>query len=141
MPKVTVINGYELMIDGVRCRLFGVQLPKDVAQAASAKRFLELYIKDYGSYFSIYNDDSPVNSKDGVPLIWLHGDGNGGWAQETLVQAGLLDIDYKGLADYHFRVPTKAGDEDFDWKKCLEEAAYSHQAGKKPEVNFDWPES
>src|SRR5450432_3443659 len=65
MPKVTVVSGCELIIDGVRCRLFGVQLPKDAAQAASAKQFLELYIKGYGDYFSIYNTDNPVSAIDG----------------------------------------------------------------------------
>ena len=141
MPKVRVVSGCELLIDGVRCRLFGVQLPKDAAQAASAKRFLEFYIKNYGDYFSIYNTDNPVSSKDGVPLIWLHGHGNGGWAQETLVEAGLLSVDYGGHEEYRFRVPAKSGEEEFDWKKCLKEAVSSHQAGKKPNVNFDCPES
>jgi hypothetical protein len=141
MPKVTVVSGCEMIIGGVRCRLLGVHLPKDVAKAARAKRFLELYIKDYGVSFGIYNKDNPVTSNDGVPLIWLHGYGDGGWAQETLVQAGLLGVDYSGYEEYHFRVPRKAGDVDFDWKKCLKEAVSSHQAGKKPNVNFDWPES
>jgi hypothetical protein len=141
MPKATVVNGCELMIDGVRCRLLGVRLPKDATQAASAKRFLELYMKDYGDYFSIYNDNSPVSSKDGVPLVWLSGHGNGGWAQETLVQAGLLSVDYGGFEGYRFRVPAKDGEKEFDWKACLKEAASSHRAGKKPNVNFAWPES
>ena len=140
MPTVTVLSGEELMISGIRCRLFGVKLPKDIKIAARAKRFLELYVKDYGRYYSIYNYSNPVSSSDGVPLIWFRGHGEGGWAQETLVQAGLLDVDYRGFEEYHFRVPTKAGDEEFDWKGCFKKALASHQAGKKPHILFDWPE-
>lgn len=139
-PSVTVLSGNELMIDGIRCRLFGVKLPQDTKIAARAKRFLELYVKTYGRYYSIYNSHSPVSSNDGVPLIWFQGSGEGGWAQETLVQAGLLDVDYRGFAEYHFQVPTKARDVDYDWKKCFREALSSHQAGKKPNIVFPWPE-
>lgn len=140
MPRVTVSSGNELIIDGIRCRLFGVKLPKDINIAARAKRFLELYVKDYDRYYSIYNDNDPVSSDDGVPLIWFRGHGEGGWAQETLVQAGLLDVDYRGFEEYYFRVPTKAGYKEFDWKGCFKEALASHQAGKKPHILFDWPE-
>jgi hypothetical protein len=140
MPRVTVLSGNELMIKGIRCRLFGVKLPKDIKIAASAKRFLELYVKDYDRYYSIYNDSNPVSSSDGVPLIWFKGSGEGGWAQETLVQAGLLEVDYSGFEEYHFQVPRK-GLEEFDWKECFKEALASHQAGKKPHILFDWPES
>jgi hypothetical protein len=140
MPRVTVLSGNELMIKGIRCRLFGVKLPKDIKIAASAKRFLELYVKDYDRYYSIYNDSNPVSSSDGVPLIWFKGSGEGGWAQETLVQAGLLEVDYSGFEEYHFQVP-REGLEEFDWKECFKEALASHQAGKKPHILFDWPES
>jgi len=140
MPPVTVLSGNELMIGGIRCRLFGVKLPHDIKIAADAKRFLELYVKDYGRYYSIYNDGNPVSSNDGVPLIWLQGHGEGGWAQETLVQAGLLDVDYRDFEKYHFKIPTKVGYEDYDWKKCFKEALATHQAGAKPNILFDWPE-
>lgn len=140
MPRVKVLSGNELMIAGIRCRLFGVKLPRDNKIAAQAKRFLELYVKDYGRYYSIYNTESPVSSKDGVPLIWFQGIGEGGWAQETLVQAGLLEVDYSGFEKYHFRVPVKGGEEEYDWKRCFKEALASHQAAKKPNVLFDWPE-
>jgi len=140
MPRVTVLSGNEMLIGGIRCRLFGVKLPKDIKTAAHAKRFLELYVKDYRPYFAIYNSDSPISSKDGVPLIWFQGTGEGGWAQETLVQAGLLDVDYRGLEKYRFKVATKAGYEEFDWKTCFKEALASHQAGEKPHILFDWPE-
>jgi hypothetical protein len=142
MPSVKVLSGNELMIGGIRCRLFGVKLPQDVKVAAQAKRFLELYVRDYGRYYSIYNTESPVSSKDGVPLIWFQGIGEGGWAQETLVQAGLLDVDYSGFEKYHFRVPViRGGEEEYDWKRCFKEALASHQAGEKPHILFDWPES
>jgi hypothetical protein len=140
MPRVTVLSGNELMIDGIRCRLFGVKLPQDIKIAARAKRFLELYVKIYGRYYSIYNTNSPVSSNDGVPLIWFQGHGDGGWAQETLVQAGLLDVDYTGFEEYHFQVPAKARDVEYDWKRCFKEALASHQAGRKPNIVFDWPE-
>jgi hypothetical protein len=140
MPRVTVLSGNELMIDGIRCRLFGVKLPQDIKITARAQRFLELYVKSYGRYYSIYNTNNPVSSSDGVPLIWFQGSGDGGWAQETLVQAGLLDVDYSGFEEYHFQVPAKARDEEYDWKRCFKEALASHQAGKKPNIVFDWPE-
>jgi hypothetical protein len=140
MPNVTVLSGNELMIDGIRCRLFGVKLPQEIKIAARAKRFLELYVKSYGRYYSISNTSNPVSSNDGVPLIWFKGSGEGGWAQETLVQAGLLDVDYMGFEEYHFQVPAKARDEEYDWKSCFKEALASHQAGKKPNIVFDWPE-
>jgi hypothetical protein len=138
--KITVLNGCELVIDGVRCRLFGIRLPKDDALAARAKRFLELYVKYYGNDVFVYNTNHPVSSRDGVPLVWLQGSGSGGWAQETLVQAGLARVDYSGFEDYHFLLPGKARDYDFDWKKCLKDAVASHEAGKKPDIYFAWPE-
>ncbi len=140
-PKVTVLSGCELLIGGVRCKLFGVRLPDDDVKAAQAKRFLELYMKDYGSWFSIYNAHSPVSSRDSTPLVWLKGHGNGGWAQETLVQAGLVVIDYTGFEHYTFRVPVKSGQKLFDWKRCLGDAVSWREAGKKPNVNFSWPEA
>jgi hypothetical protein len=139
MPRVTVLSGNELMIDGIRCRLFGVKFPQDIKIAGHAKRFLELYVKSYGRYYSIYNTNSPVSSNDGVPLIWFQGHGDGGWAQETLVQAGLLDVDYSGFEEYHFQVPAKARGEEYDWKRCFKEALASYQARRKPNIVFDWP--
>jgi len=140
MPKVKVLNGNELMIDDVRCRLFGVKLLPDATRAARAKQFLEHYVKDYGEYYSIYNDDRPVSASDGVPLIWLKGSGDGGWAQETLVQAGLVGIDYAGFESYHFKTPGKDEDKDVNWKDCLEQAELTFRSGGKPNVNFVWPE-
>ena len=137
---VRVLNGREIAIAGTRCRLFGVRLPDDETMRAKARRFLELYMADYGAYFFIYNIESPVNGHDGVPLVWLQGSGNGGWAQETLVQAGLAVVDYTGFEDYKFRVPGKSGDLEYDWKKCLQDAESYRAAGKKPDVNFTWPE-
>jgi hypothetical protein len=141
MPKVEVLSGNELMIGKTRCRLFGIRSPKDPAQAAKAKRFLELYMEDYGDYFSIYNTESPISDKDGVPLIWLAGHGNGGWAQEALVQAGLADIDFARFELYRFQVPAKSGLEEKNWKKCLRDAKAAERAGKQPNINFDWPEA
>lgn len=37
----------------------GVKLPQDIETAARAKRFLELYVKDYGRYYFIYNTTNP----------------------------------------------------------------------------------
>lgn len=71
MPRARVLRGNELIIGGIRCRLFGVKLPKDIKIAASAERFLELYVKDYGRYHAFYNDTNPVSSSDGVPLVWF----------------------------------------------------------------------
>ncbi len=39
MPKVEVVNGVELKMDGVSCRLFGVRLPQNDELANKAKRF------------------------------------------------------------------------------------------------------
>jgi hypothetical protein len=137
MPKAKVLTGTELEIGGVRCALFGVRVPQ--AEAARARDFLEAYIKACGGYFSIYNSDAPVSRGDGVPLIWLQIHGNSGWAQEALVRLGLAEVDFKGFEDYKFRVPTKSGDEQFDWKKCLSDAKASREAGKRPFLDFDWP--
>lgn len=139
MPETTVLNGCELIIGGVRCRLLGVKLTENAEERANAKRFLERYLKNYGAYFSIYNDQSPVSSEDGTPLVWLRGHGNGGWAQETLVQAGLVAVDLSGMEEYRFQTHRKSGREEFDWKRCLREAEASHRSGAKPNVNFDWP--
>jgi hypothetical protein len=134
------MSGNELRIAGIDCRLLGVQIPAD--RAAAAKRFLELYLKDYGSSLAIYNSHSPINDKDGVPLIWLTGIGNGGWAQETLVQAGLAKMRFAENDAYKFNVPRKApGNDDFDWKQCLKDADARFKSGSKPNVNFEWPES
>jgi endonuclease YncB( thermonuclease family) len=139
--RVRVLNGHEILIANVRCRLFGIRLFDEEMLQAGAKRFLELYMRDYGTYFSIYNVESPVSDLDGVPLIWLHGNGNGGWAQETLVQAGLAKVDYAGFDDYKFRVPGKeVSFPIYDWKKCLHEAERYYATGRKPNVNFNWPE-
>ena len=137
MPKVRVLSGTELEIGGVRCALFGVRVPQSAADRA--QDFLEAYMKACGGYFSIYNSDAPISRSDGVPLVWLQIHGNSGWAQEALVRLGLAEVDYKGFEDYKFRVPTKSGDEDFDWKKCLSDAKASYDAGKKPFLDFDWP--
>jgi hypothetical protein len=54
----------------------------------------------------------------------------------------LLDVDYSGFEKYHFRVPViRGGEEEYDWKRCFKEALASHQAGEKPHILFDWPES
>jgi hypothetical protein len=139
---VKVLNGRELVIAGVRCRLFGIRLPDDEAAKAKAKRFLELYVHGYGGYFFIYNTESPVSDRDGVPLIWLQGSGNGGWAQQTLVQAGLAIVDYAGFEDYKFRVPGKIGFAypEYNWKECFRDAEADRAAGKNPNISFDWPE-
>ena len=137
MPKVRVLTGTELEIGGVRCALFGVRVPQ--SEAVRARDFLEAYIKACGGYFSIYNSDAPVSRSDGVPLVWLQIHGNSGWAQEALVRLGLAEVDFKSFEDYKFRVPTKSGDEQFDWKKCLMDAKAFHDAGKKPFLDFDWP--
>lgn len=146
MPKVTVLSGNELEIDGVRCRLFGVQVPTDAETAKRAKRFLELYMQTFGEFYTIYNDAQPVTSKDGVPLIWLMGQSNGGWAQEALVEAGLAVVDYSGFEKYRFDTPGKSRNVECEWKKCFEEALAYNKAGKRPRVcslhpNFDWPVS
>ena len=140
MPKAKELSGNELMIDGVRCRLFGVELTKDAVRNANAKRFLEHYMRDYGDYYSIYNDGNPVSDKDGVPLIWLKGHGNGGWAQEALVQSGLVRVNYTGFEKYHFFTPGKDRDEDVDWKKCFKDAEAVFRSGQRPNVNFVIPE-
>lgn len=146
MPKVTVLSGNELEIDGIRCRLFGVRIPTDAETAKRSKRFLELYMETFGQYYTIYNSSQPVTSKDGVPLIWLLGHSNGGWAQESLVEAGLAVVDYRGFEEYRFYTPGKSGQVECDWKKCLEEAISANKAGKRPKVcsvqpSFDWPVS
>jgi hypothetical protein len=136
---VEVISGNELRIAKIHCRLLGIRIPAE--QAEHAKRFLELYLKDYGSGLCIYNAHWPINDKDGVPLIWLKGMGNGGWAQETLVEAGLATMDHRGYEGYKFNVPRKQpGNDDVDWKKCLLDAEATFSQGKKPNVNFKWPE-
>lgn len=96
-------------------------------------------MKSY-ALFSIYNVTAPVDDKDGVPLIWLHRHLDGGWAQETLVQAGLATVNYAGFEDYQFTVPGKAGDYRFDWKECLKKAEADFRAGKEPHVLFRWPQ-
>jgi hypothetical protein len=146
MPKVAVLSGCELKIDGIQCRLFGVRDSKDAETAKRAKRFLELYLQTFGGYFSIYNACFPVNSKDGIPLVWVLGRSNGGWAQETLVEAGLVEVDYTGFENYHFCIPGKEKDVDFDWKRCFKDAVASHKAGKEPKIYFvnptlNWPEA
>lgn len=138
IKDVRVVSGNEVEIAGVRCRLFGIEIPDRVKD--EAKRFLELYMKDYGAYFSIYNDNAPLNDKDGTPLIWLKGHGNGGWAQETLVQAGLATPSYSGFEGYEFTTPRKEGVRKFDWKACLKDADAAHKAGHPPNVNFKWPQ-
>jgi endonuclease YncB( thermonuclease family) len=138
---VRVLNGREILIANVRCRLFGIRLFDDEILQARAKRFLELYMRDYGGYFFIYNVASPISDVDGVPLIWLQGSGNGGWAQETLVEAGLAKVDYAGFDDYKFRVPGKeVAFPISDWKTRLHDAEGYYATGRKPHVNFKWPE-
>ena len=39
MPKVEVVSGVELKMDGVSCRLLGVSLPQNDEVANKAKRF------------------------------------------------------------------------------------------------------
>ena len=138
---IKVLNGREILIGGIRCRLFGIRLLDNELSQDKAKRFLELYIRDYGGYFFIYNHEAPVNDYDGVPLIWLQGSGNGGWAQETLVEAGLATVEYRGFDDYKFRVPGKEIPFPiYDWKECLRKAEANHAAGNRPNINFRWPQ-
>jgi hypothetical protein len=144
MPKVNVLSGNELEIGGVRCRLFGVHVPTNAETAGRAKRFLELYMKTFGDYYTIYNSDHPVTAEDGVPLIWLLGHSNGGWAQEALVEAGLADVDYSGFESYRFYTPGKSGTVECDWKQCLKNAIARNKNGERPQVcsvspNFSWP--
>jgi hypothetical protein len=129
------------MIDKIRCRLFGIKLPEDAEQAAKAKRFLELYMQECGNYFSIYNTSNPISAEDGVPLIWLKGHGNSGWAQQTLLEADLVKLDFEKVKDYRFTVPAKSGDKDFNWKQCFDYAFAARRDGRKPTVFFEWPEA
>jgi len=138
--EVEVISGNEVKIIGIRCRLLGIVIPDEPKRQLAAKRFLELYIKDYRPYFGIYNSHSPVNDKDGVPLIWLRGIGNGGWAQETLVQAGLATPSYFRFEGYKFSVMGKQGEHDCDWKGILNRAEDDYRRGAKPNINFEWSE-
>ena len=137
MPEAKVLSGTELEIGGVRCALFGVRVPE--SSAASAKDFLKTYMKTFGGGYTIYNSAWPVSRSDGVPLIWLIGESNSGWAQEALVRVGLAEVDFKGFENYKFQLPGKARNYDFDWKKCLRDAKADHDAGKKPFLGFDWP--
>jgi hypothetical protein len=140
VQDVKVLSGNELEIEGVHCRLFGVRLPTDEDAKDNAKRFLSRYIDYFGGYFSIYNDMKPINDKDGVPLVWLLGHSNEGWAQEALVRAGLATVDYNGFENYKFSTPGKSGEVEFDWKECLQDAEAAFKAGKKAEFHFGWPE-
>ncbi len=63
MPKVEVVNGVELKMDGVSCRLFGVSLPQNDEVANKAKRFLKM------------NTYSLVFSRPGLDEtghVWFH---------------------------------------------------------------------
>jgi hypothetical protein len=137
--EVKVLSGTDLEIEGVHCRLFGVRVPANEEAKDNAKRFLSKYMECFGGYFSIYNDWKPINDKDGVPLIWLLGHSNEGWAQEALVRAGLATVDFKGFEDYKFSTPAKDGEKEFDWKECLREAEAAFKAGNKAKFTFGWP--
>jgi hypothetical protein len=137
---VTVLSGNELEIQGVRCRLLGIRLLADEKVSLDAKRFLTRYMEHFGGYFSIWNDHDPVNDIDGVPLIWLFGHSNEGFAQEGLVKVGLASVDFAQLTDYQFRVLGKDGDRHvFDWKQCLSDAEADWNVGKKASFRFGWP--
>ena len=68
MEDVKVISGNELEIAGIRCRLFGIQIPEDERKVAAAKRFLEHYVDNYRPYLTIYNAEWPINAKNDVAI-------------------------------------------------------------------------
>jgi hypothetical protein len=58
---------------------------------------------------------------------------------EELVRAGLVEIDEEHWDDYTFTVPTKAGEEQEDWKGILRKAKEGHKRGEKLRALFEWP--
>lgn len=139
MPEVKVLNGRDISVDGIKCRLLGVRVPNDPKKASQAHAFLATYMEYCKGKYTIINFRNPVMSDDSFALVWLKGRSNEAGAQEAMVQAGLLEVEIDKHDQYHFDVLTKNGPSDFDWKKCLREADAWHKEGKPPYVRFPLP--
>jgi hypothetical protein len=136
---VTVVNGRELKVEGVRCRLLGIRLRSDEDSQRDAKRFLTRYIDRQNRVLQVCNVYQPAEDTDHVPLIWLDGGWYGTPAQLALVQAGLAtpdDTGVKNLVLYHDGETRKF---EFDWKGELRGAEADFKAGKAVSFGFPWP--
>lgn len=120
--EVVVTSATEIIVNGIKCRLFGIKPPEDKNRSDLAKHILELCVASYGGYFSIYNTDEPVSDKDGVPLIWCAGHGDDRWVQELLVQEGVVDVDISGYEGYSFSTLGKNGFKPQNWKLIFSDA-------------------
>ena len=137
----TVLNGRELQIEGVRCRLLGIRLQPGEDNQKDAKRFVERFLQFNNHVLRIANANEPIENKDGAPLVWIES-GYGAMLQRNMVQAGLATIDEEGLADfklYHESYNADARRSAFDWKKILQNAEADFKKGKDVPFGFPWP--
>jgi hypothetical protein len=141
VPNVKVLNGCELRIEGVRCRLLGIRLRPGESNRQDAKRFVERFLQYNGNVLRIANAREPVEGKDGTPLVWIES-GYGAMLQRNMAQAGLATIDEAGLGDftlYHESYDADTRRSAFDWKKVLRNAEADFKAGKRVLLGFPWP--
>src|SRR5262245_23023719 len=140
--KVEVLSGTTFKCSGVRCQLLGVKESSDPKVRERAKRFTTLWFKSVGNHIGVYNEDSPLQLKDGICVVWLRGyDSTLSCLNEQLVRAGLVEIDTEPHKGYTFEVPTKESTRKEEWDAILRKAEKDRAKGVGPEVSFKWPES
>jgi hypothetical protein len=143
MPAdVEVLSGTTFKCSGVRCQLLGVKEASDQKVREQAKRFTTLWFKSVGNHIGFYNEDRPLQLKDGTCVVWLRGyDSVLSGLNEQLVRAGLVEIDTEQHKDYTFEVPTKESSRKEEWETILRKAKQERIKGVGPNVSFKWPES
>jgi hypothetical protein len=98
-----------------------------------AEAFTKAWLKSIGNYFDVYNTSNPLVAKDGTPGVWIRGaDSFHSCLSEELVRAGLVKVDELSWKGYIFTVPTKAGDEQEDWRGILRRAEEGYKKRESP---------
>src|SRR5262249_11811247 len=115
--KVEVLSGITFKCFGVECQLLGVKESSDPKVREQAKRFTTLWFKSVGNHIGFYNEDRPLQLKDGTCVVWLRGyDSTLSCLNEQLVRAGLVEIDTEPHKGYTFEVPTKESSRKGEWE-------------------------
>jgi hypothetical protein len=139
VQNVKVINGREVRIEGITCRLLGIRLRTGESAQRDAARFLTRYVESAGGVFEVGNALQPVEDKDHVPLIWLDRGYYGLPAQEALVAAGLATLDDTGIANLTLYRGNKTQKFELEWKRILRGEEERFKAGEELDAGFEWP--
>jgi uncharacterized protein (TIGR03067 family) len=137
--EVAVDSGSSLRVSGQRCQLLGLKESADPELRDKAVTFIQHWFESVASV-SIANENEPLLTEDGSPVVWLEGLQNGlliasSCLNEELVRAGLADVDEAIWKDYTFTVPrAKHGRRTEDWKEILNDAREARAHGLKKGV-------